>query len=347
MEQLQQSYPDVTEDGYKPTTEESKALHYPLTNQEWLKVCQELKPAELMVLYHLRTLTPFGDRLLNLGVREIARTLNMSPSTVSRALKRLDQLGYIDLELIQVNVTIQSKGALFENNGVAYRQQALPTDNSVAYRQHLNDRSDLKPSQDRNLSFPQATNNKNIVKDFKKQKHPPTYPVFHRQESVGTSAGAVGQVVPAIEASGIQVNQSIQGAIQQTIEQFGEPTAVRRVENALAAVQEQMSRGKVPNPGGMLVTAIRRGFTPNQPPPSITFPPTPASPPVSSPPADDLTDLSDVLVGIQLHCERLGWTKEQAIAHMIDQHGWQPVRWSRIADSHLCTLLDELQRMET
>jgi hypothetical protein len=93
-----------------------KPVYYPLTNEEWLKITQELKPAEIVVLYHLRTVTPFGDRPTPVGVRDLAKTLKMNPGTVSRALKRLDHLGYIDLELIQVKVTILTKGALFERN---------------------------------------------------------------------------------------------------------------------------------------------------------------------------------------------------------------------------------------
>jgi hypothetical protein len=93
-----------------------KPAYYPLTNKEWLKITQELKPAEIVVLYHLRTVTPFGDRPTPVGVRDLAKILKINPGTVSRALKRLDHLGYIDLELIQVKVTILTKGALFERN---------------------------------------------------------------------------------------------------------------------------------------------------------------------------------------------------------------------------------------
>ncbi|HEY9631007.1 MAG TPA: hypothetical protein V6C84_27260 [Coleofasciculaceae cyanobacterium] len=39
-------------------------LHYRLINEEWLKISQDLKLAELRVLYYLRTLDPFGDRQL-------------------------------------------------------------------------------------------------------------------------------------------------------------------------------------------------------------------------------------------------------------------------------------------
>lgn len=81
---------------------------YPLQNDEWLQACKELKPAELKVLYHLRTLTPFGDRSVELGVTEIALQLGMSKSTVSEGLKALSQKGWIDLELIKVKVRLKT-----------------------------------------------------------------------------------------------------------------------------------------------------------------------------------------------------------------------------------------------
>jgi DNA-binding MarR family transcriptional regulator len=81
---------------------------YPLQNDEWLQACKELKPAELKLLYHLRTLTPFGDHSVELGVTEIALQLGMSKSTVSEGLKALSQKGWIDLELIKVKVRLKT-----------------------------------------------------------------------------------------------------------------------------------------------------------------------------------------------------------------------------------------------
>ena len=81
---------------------------YPLQNDEWLKACKELKPAELKLLYHLRTLDPFGDRNVELGVTALAHLLGMSKSTVSEGLKALSQKGWIDLEIIKVKVRLKT-----------------------------------------------------------------------------------------------------------------------------------------------------------------------------------------------------------------------------------------------
>jgi len=102
---------------------------YALQNEEWVRACQELTPAQRDVLYYIRTLDPYGERPLNLGVTEIARQLKLDKSTVSRALKALDQKGWIDLELIQVRVKILSQVKCCTET------TTLPPDNTVASEQ--------------------------------------------------------------------------------------------------------------------------------------------------------------------------------------------------------------------
>ena len=103
-------------------------LHYRLTNEEWNTISADLKLAELRVLFHLRTLDPFGDRELDIGVRELGRTLKCSPSTISRALTVLQNKGYIDLEMIRVRVKI--KDSCKNREGVACTQRSRHTGNN-------------------------------------------------------------------------------------------------------------------------------------------------------------------------------------------------------------------------
>ncbi len=102
---------------------------YALKNDEWVRACQELTSGQRDVLYFIRTLDPYGEKPLNLGVTDIARQMKLDKSTVSRALKVLDQKGWIDLELIQIRVKILSQGKCCTETTV------LPTDNSVASEQ--------------------------------------------------------------------------------------------------------------------------------------------------------------------------------------------------------------------
>ena len=82
-------------------------LHYRLTSEEWLRISQDLKLAELRVLYYLRTLDPFGDRQLNLKVIHIAQTTGLKKGTVSKVLKVLAEKNYIDLELITIQIRVK------------------------------------------------------------------------------------------------------------------------------------------------------------------------------------------------------------------------------------------------
>lgn len=95
-------------------------LYYQLTAEELLKVRKELKPAERDILLYLRCLNPFGDRTLDLGVRDLAATLDMVPSTVSRALRVLVEKGWIVLEMLTVRARILP---LPRGNSVVSRQQ--------------------------------------------------------------------------------------------------------------------------------------------------------------------------------------------------------------------------------
>ncbi len=107
---------------------------YPLQHEEFLSACHQLTPAQLMVLYFLRTLDPYDDGV-EVSVSEMARRLSTESkevhrSTVSRALKALDEKGFIDLELVKVKVKVSPRGL-----HCCDETTVLPTDNSVAYRQ--------------------------------------------------------------------------------------------------------------------------------------------------------------------------------------------------------------------
>jgi hypothetical protein len=87
---------------------------YPLQYDEWLQACQELKPSERDVLYLIRCIDPY-DKGMRISAAEIARRLSTSDriihrQTVSRALKELDRKGYIDLELIEIEIKVSGKG---------------------------------------------------------------------------------------------------------------------------------------------------------------------------------------------------------------------------------------------
>lgn len=87
---------------------------YPLQHSEWLRACHELTPTQFQVLYFIRTLDPY-DNGVEINCAEIARQLSTQKKTVhrqtiSRALKELEKKGFIDQELVQVQVKVNAKG---------------------------------------------------------------------------------------------------------------------------------------------------------------------------------------------------------------------------------------------
>ena len=79
---------------------------YALKNEEHLRACRELTSTQRDIFYYLKSLDPYGDRPLNISIVSIAKQLRLSRFTVSRALKALDSLGWLELELIYVRARV-------------------------------------------------------------------------------------------------------------------------------------------------------------------------------------------------------------------------------------------------
>jgi hypothetical protein len=67
-----------------------------------------LRYAEVRVLYYLRTIDPFGGRDLRVKVTDVATATGLQKGTVSKALKVLSDKGYIDLEITEALVKLQT-----------------------------------------------------------------------------------------------------------------------------------------------------------------------------------------------------------------------------------------------
>lgn len=66
-----------------------------------------------------------------------------------------------------------------------------------------------------------------------------------------------------LQHSQFPVTAGVKQIIHKKVKQLG-GKALNRIRGAIAAVQEQLQRGNVKNLAGLLITAIAKGFTPNQ-----------------------------------------------------------------------------------
>lgn len=82
---------------------------YPLKNDEWLAIAKKLTHSELLVLYHLRTLEPFGDKLTESSTKDVAEATGISQRSVQRALIKLADLELIDLHIQKFEFKLRSQ----------------------------------------------------------------------------------------------------------------------------------------------------------------------------------------------------------------------------------------------
>lgn len=119
------------------------APFYRLTNAEWTKASRELTPAEVKVLYHLRTLDPFGDKAYSLRVIDIAQATDLTKGTVSKALCALDKKEWISLEILKAKIQLRTKAKRF------LQETEFPPGNQDAHQE--------TSTHARKLGFPQET----------------------------------------------------------------------------------------------------------------------------------------------------------------------------------------------
>ncbi|MGB5595808.1 MAG: helix-turn-helix domain-containing protein [Crocosphaera sp.] len=106
---------------------------YPLQNDEWLKATQELRYAEIRVLYYLRTLDPFGQQDNRIKVTDIANIIGLKKGTVSKALCTLKEKDYIHLEVSEAIVSINSFPT---RNLVSYKKPRFLQETRKHHRKH-------------------------------------------------------------------------------------------------------------------------------------------------------------------------------------------------------------------
>lgn len=269
--------------------EAADARHYRVTNDEWLLAWEQLRPAEIKVLYYLRTLDPWGDRNLEIGVTDIAKVLKCNKGTVSRALRTLDRGGWITLEISTATVRLHTKSnasnqVLSTDNGVAARSQALSTDNTrdrqttpEIARQHL--ASETVTEQGSQIALNSLKLNKQTT-HLDGDESGVSVSVVQEELEPSVQDRSVAPIEKQDSGSQpepIEEDQNIAPAILSSVKKLGvniEDRQLRRamaqypdrVADAIASLQEKANR--VQSPTRFLVRAIQEGWQPETPRPS-------------------------------------------------------------------------------
>lgn len=296
-------------------------------------------------------LDPFGDRWVNLpSPSEIAEILEVDTRTIERAAHRLSDLGLFDFQVKSwrgknnngskiASKFSSEKGIQSSESGqddpILDKTIQFPTKRSNSGQPDPNQEPKPLSSEDPKLSHT-TTNNQNFKEQQNSPKDPPSHPVVEDEQEKMIDLGGI---VKTLTQKGFQPNKTINREIEQQIQKLGGAAAAARVCAAAAAVLEQDHNAR--NKGGMIVSAIRDGWQPMAK--TVVASEFSTAPALVTAPLPIPVDLSDVLFGIDIECDRLGWTRKEAIAHMSEHYGWRPIAFQNLADDDLRALLDELR----
>jgi DNA-binding MarR family transcriptional regulator len=86
------------------SSRKSQVLHLRLTNKDWVDCFKSLTRAELGVFFYIRTLDPYGDRILDIDCGKVGESLGIHRTSVSRALEELKKKEFIDFEIEKARV---------------------------------------------------------------------------------------------------------------------------------------------------------------------------------------------------------------------------------------------------
>lgn len=166
----------------------------------------------------------------------------------------------------------------------------------------------------------------------------------------------VAALLQLVREANVNPTKTVEQTILKRLQDDGAAVGAKTVENSISSLKEARAKGMVQNPGGFLVAAIRKGFTANGAKKAArsrryeqsSGKPTQAPIPESLPgqPPTPIADLSGVLASIDCELMRLDWSKDEAIAHMVEQQRWRKIAFSKIPDADLVDLLTELRRVE-
>lgn len=267
-----------------------------LTLPEWLETLTRLRssPAALHVLYYLRTIDPYGTQELDFRVKDLADVLGYDPSTISRALKKLEKEGYIGLMMVEVTIRIlppkfSEQRTLHTGNAhcvhatpIAPMQRSLSEEKSTYQAQIQAEqafdencgkpdfvpitRSDLLERTIGAKHTPEGEQRGELVQpsnpgdDFQSSNLEPPKPIPELLPRDGVTNA--DPLLERLVVHGIQPNKTVLGVIEALHRNHSAAEVEAIVEKALSSMREQ---GRVVrNPNGFFVAAIRRGFTANE-----------------------------------------------------------------------------------
>lgn len=329
-----------------------------------------LTPRGLIYLYFRTHLKPGAETQIN--VDDLCETLGIHEATYYRAIGALKGRKRLNIRRGQMTVGIpeitaqyaqsqscESNSQLCESNSQDCDSNSQICDSDSQSCENGNQVNALSVTVSRKSA--NVPNRSTDLKDLNKQLVPPTHPVDPGidKEGIGTDPPApntpiaqqwqpdewepqdpleveVATLLNVVREAGLNPNKTISKTIADLLLVQGSAAAATIVRNAVSALEEQQIKGKVRNPSGFLVSALRKGYTGNRHKQQVRGKDQPQPQPESG------VDLGWAIAAIQIHAPRLGLNYAQAIAQHLDS---PKTKLNQLTDFELIQLATTLEQL--
>jgi hypothetical protein len=294
--------------------------HYPLTAELAKQLrSAKLTAAEWQVWTYLVTLDPFGDRYQELDLMTILTDCDISKPTLYRAIARLQELELIDTQPVKFAFRnlVGARNLLSENS--------IKDDTPVSKMR--------KQSQKRDSSIKNETTVSGMRKQSQKRDKLNLEPLPDIDPETPQTI-QTDQTLKTLSNSPSNPKNSERDA--DLFDQEGEPIAPYKAWLLRKA-------DKLPNPIGFIELWLEKNARKS----SLIKAYRKIQNQSSAAPSPSQVDSNSVIAGIDGELARLSWSRDQAIAHMVECFEWRKIAFDRIVDDDLLTLLNELEQMES
>lgn len=203
---------------------------YPITTTELTSLSGKLTKAEIVIYLYLIAANPFSDHLQELDTSVIAENLGVTRRTVQRTLRKLEELGLIELEIKSFTYRRkedENKEELGDSR-IAKRQQDRQGDSRIAKatvgspKRQQDRQGKPEPLQDKDS---ETSKTPQTIKTFQTAKDEAGDETF--SEDKLTPSKISQEIIDRLTDLDIPINKKI----EEAIEKYGEGQAIRAINH--------------------------------------------------------------------------------------------------------------------
>ena len=202
---------------------------------------------------YLATFDPFGDEYIELPeLWEILAECNIGKTSFYKAIALFSEHNLFDLQASKLYILNLRGQKIVRKRGI---------DSANAECQFENAESQFANAESSKSETP-------TTKEFQGLPNVPTEVKNNKKEQTGSCSsfnkGLDEEIFDTIKNAGVNPSKTIRETVASLIDNHSAAAAIAIVENAVSALREQQSIGKVRNASGFLLAALRGSYTANE-----------------------------------------------------------------------------------